>query len=144
VPLPGSPDHVKPHSHIRRIPHVIRASKLKRFAGTASDNSGVAKVEIALLRRVGKTAAFSRRRASCLWLRSNRAKFKTLKPKRGRCATARFLRAKGTTKWVFKLRRHLPPGSYILYARATDTSGNRETRFSSKLGNRASFRVIAG
>jgi uncharacterized delta-60 repeat protein len=144
VPLPGSPDHVKPHSHIRRVPHVIRASKLKWFAGTASDNSGVAKVEIALLRRVGKTAAFSRRRASCLWLRSNRAKFKTLKPKRGRCATARFLRAKGTTKWVFKLRRHLAPGSYILYARATDQSGNRETRFSSKLGNRASFRVIAG
>jgi uncharacterized delta-60 repeat protein len=146
VPLPGSPDHAKPHSHIRRIPHVIRASKLKQFAGTASDNGGVAKVEIALLRRVGKTAAFSRAKtkASCLWLRSSSAKFKRLKPKRGKCASARFLRAKGTTKWVFKLRRHLPPGSYILYARATDTSGNRETRFSSKLGDRAAFRVIAG
>jgi uncharacterized delta-60 repeat protein len=146
VPLPGAPDHAKPHSHIRRIPHVIRASKLGQFAGTASDNSGVAKVEIALLRRVGRTAAFSRvkTKASCLWLRSNRAKFKKLRPKRGKCATARFLRAKGTTKWVFKLRRHLAPGSYILYARATDTTGNRETRFSSKLGNRAAFRVIAG
>jgi uncharacterized delta-60 repeat protein len=144
VPLPATPDHVKPHARIHRIPRVIRASKLKRFAGTASDNSGVAKVEIALLRRIGKTAAFSRRKPSCLWLRSNRANFKKLTPRRGKCAAARFLRAKGTTKWVFKLRRRLPAGSYILYARATDTSGNRDTSFSSKRGNRVSFRVRKG
>ena len=146
-PLPSPiaiPDRTKPHARIHRVRRVIRASKLKRFSGTAADNSGVAKVEIALLRRVGKTAAFSRRKPSCLWLRSNRGKFKKARPRRGKCATARFLRAKGTTKWVFKLRRRLPAGSYVLYARATDTSGNRETSFSSKRGNRVSFRVRKG
>lgn len=143
-PLVPPPDRTKPRSHIKRIPHVIRASKLKRFSGTASDNNGVAKVEIALLRRVGKTAAFSRGRASCLWLRSNRAKFKTLKPRRGKCASARFLRAKGTTRWVFKLRKRLPPGSYVLYARATDKSGNKETSFGRKRGNELSFKVRRG
>jgi uncharacterized delta-60 repeat protein len=146
-PPPASVDHVKPHSKIHRIPRVIRASRLKKFFGTAADDSGLAKVEIALLRRVGHTAAFSRSKrpqARCLWLRSSRARFKTLKPRRGRCATPRFLRAQGTRSWVFKLRKRLPPGRYILYTRATDTSGNSETSFSSKLGNRAAFRVTQG
>jgi len=146
-PLPSPiaiADHTKPKVRIHRIAHVVRASKLRRFSGSASDNGGVAKVEIALLRRVGKAAAFSRRRPSCLWLRNSRSRFKRVKPRRGKCATARFLRAKGTTKWLFKLRGRLPAGSYVLYARATDTSGNRTTSFSSKRGDRVSFRVRKG
>jgi hypothetical protein len=106
----------------------------------------LAKVDIALLRRVGKTAAFSRHKAkpSCQWLRSGRAKFKRLKPKHGKCATPRFLRAQGTSSWVFRLRKGLPPGKYVLYARATDSSGNAETGFSAKQGNRIAFRVRKG
>jgi uncharacterized delta-60 repeat protein len=139
-------DRTKPRSKIHRLPRVIRSSKLKRFFGTASDNAGLAKVDIALLRRVGKTAAFSRHKAkpSCQWLRSGRAKFKRLKPKHGKCATPRFLRAQGTSSWVFRLRKGLPPGKYVLYARATDSSGNAETGFSAKQGNRIAFRVRKG
>jgi uncharacterized delta-60 repeat protein len=146
-PPPGAVvDRTKPRSKIHRLPRVIRSSKLKKFLGTASDNAGIAKVEIALLRRVGKTAAFSRHKAkaSCLWLRSSRAKFKRLKPRRGKCAKATFLRAKGTSSWVFKLRKRLPPGKYVLYARATDMSGNAETSFSTKQGNRIAFQVRKG
>jgi uncharacterized delta-60 repeat protein len=144
APPPGT-DKTKPHSRIRKLSRVVLASKLKRFAGTASDDGGVKKVEIALLRRVGKVAAFSKRqKAGCLWLRNSRAKFKKVKPRRGKCAKPRFLRAKGTKKWAYKLRKHLPPGKYILYARATDTSGNRETSFTAKRGNRKAFRVRAG
>jgi hypothetical protein len=79
-----------------------------------------------------------------VWLKNNRAKFKRVKPRRGKCAKPVFLRAKGTKKWVFKLRKQLPAGKYTLYARATDTSGNRETRFTGKRGNRKAFRVRAG
>ncbi len=144
-PQPGpagtAADHTKPHARIHKLRRVIRASKLKRFTGTASDNSGVKKVEIALLRRVGKAKAA---KARCLWLRSNRAKFKRVKPRRGRCAKPRFLRAKGTTRWVYRLRKRLPPGKYVLYARATDTSGNRETKFAAARHNRAVFRVRRG
>jgi uncharacterized delta-60 repeat protein len=137
---PAGKDRTKPHSRIRGLRRVMLASKLKRFQGTASDNAGIRKVEIALLRRAGKLKAA---KARCVWLRSNRATFKRVKPRRGKCAKPRFLRAKGTKKWVFKLRKQLPPGKYILYARATDTSGNRETSFTAKRGNRRAFRVRA-
>lgn len=152
TPAPVAPpivaaDRTKPHSRIHKLRRVIRRSKLKRFSGTASDDHGVAKVQIALLRRVGKVAAFSRRskpKASCLWLTSRRAKFKKVRPKHGKCSSARWLRASGTTSWAFKLRKRLPPGSYVLYARATDTSGNTETSFSTSRGNRLAFRVKKG
>jgi len=67
-----------------------------------------------------------------------------VKPRRGKCAKATFLRAKGTSSWVFKLRKRLPPGNYVLYARATDMSGNAETSFSTKQGNRIAFQVRKG
>ena len=147
-PPPAAADHSKPHSHIRKLPRVIRASKLRRFSGTAADDVGVAKVEIALLRRVGKVAAFSKRskrpKASCQWLASPRAKFRKMRPRHRRCASARWLRASGTTSWRFKLRKRLPPGSYVVYVRATDTSGNTETSFSGAARNRAAFRVRKG
>ena len=45
---------------------------------------------------------------------------------------------------MFNLRERLPPGSYLLYARATGTSGNAETSFGKKQGNRVAFRVKTG
>jgi uncharacterized delta-60 repeat protein len=138
-----SADHTKPHARIHRLRRVVRASKLRRFSGTASDNVGLKKVEIALLRKVGKVRA-ARAKGSCLWLRNSRAKFKRAKPRHGRCAKRRWLRAHGTRAWVFKLRRRLPAGTYVLYARATDTSGNADTSFSARRHNRVTFRVRRG
>jgi uncharacterized delta-60 repeat protein len=152
IPCPGlnpppsptvSADHTKPHARIHRLRRVVRASKLRRFSGTASDNVGLKKVEIALLRKVGKVRA-ARAKGSCLWLRNSRAKFKRAKPRHGRCAKRRWLRAHGTRAWVFKLRRRLPAGTYVLYARATDTSGNADTSFSARRHNRVTFRVRRG
>jgi hypothetical protein len=57
-----------------------------------------------------------------------RAKFIRVKPKGGRCAPTVFLRAKGTTRWSLKLPAALPTGSFVVYARATDTAGRQATR----------------
>ena len=49
----------------------------------------------------------------------------------------------GHSRWSFKLKGTLPPGKYVVYARAVDTTGLAETRFSRKLRNRYGFRVVA-
>ena len=121
---PGSTRHRHPSS-APITPGLTRAStgcgasssvQAQALSGTASDNVGLKKVEIALLRKVGKFRA-ARTKGSCLWLRNSRAGFKRAKPRHGRCAKRRWLRAHGTRAWVFKLRRRLPVGSYVLYAR---------------------------
>jgi hypothetical protein len=73
-------------------------------------------------------------------LRSN-GRFKRVKARRGRCSKPPFLRAKGTTSWSFKLKHRLPKGSYVLFSRAVDTTGKRETHFSTRRGNERKFRV---
>ena len=57
------------------------------------------------LRNRGKN---KKKKARCLWLKSNRAKFKRRKPKHGRCDKPVWLRATGTTAWTYKLRPHSP------------------------------------
>lgn len=121
----------------------VRASKLKSFRGDASGGRPIARVEIALVRLLGGahvSAAKCRSKARCLQLNGS-GRLDALKVIRSRCAATHFLLAKGTSKWTFRLRRSLPPGSYVLVSRATDTSGKRESAFSAGLGNRISFSV---
>lgn len=101
-----------------------------------SQRSGPAVVALPLF----VSAARRRSKARCLQL-NGKGRLDTLKVIRGRCAAPHFLLAKGTSKWTFRLRRRLPPGSYVLMFRATDTSGARESAFSASLGNRISFTV---
>jgi hypothetical protein len=54
-----------------------------------------------------------------------------------------WLTVKGTANWRFKLKGTLPPGKYVVYARAVDGQGLAETAFSRKLGNRYALRVLA-
>ena len=83
----------------------------------------------------------SRVRARCLSLRSTKARFKRQKAKRRRCPRL-FLKAKGTKKWKFKLKRRLPRGRYVVYSRAVDKLGLAETSFSRKDRNRYAFKVV--
>lgn len=128
-----------PRSRITSPKGAVRASKLKRLRGTATDDKGVARVEIALLRLLNraKPAAVKKR---CRILASS-GRFKRSTIRRGRCVLRGFLRAKGTASWRFTLKKRLPKGSYALYSRATDTAGQRETSFSAKRRNRVLFKV---
>jgi uncharacterized delta-60 repeat protein len=120
-----------------------KRSKPRRFTGTASDDSGVAKVEVALARVGPGSGKLARKHAKkkkrCAWL-SGKGKLKRTAAKNGTCAQ-RWLGAQGTAKWSFKLPKRLPKGRYVLYSRATDNAGLAEAGFSAADRNRISFRV---
>lgn len=57
------------------------------------------------------------------------------------CSRTIFNRARGTTRWAFRLpRRHLPAGRYLVWSRAVDASRNGEPKVSAR--NRLRFRVL--
>jgi hypothetical protein len=128
VVTPGS--DAAPHSRIVAPARSVKARKLKGFRGTASDDRGVARVGIALVRV----------KPGCRTLGSG-GRFATRKLSGKKCVLAGFLKAKGTGKWTFKLRHRLPRGRYVLYSRATDSAGHSEAAFTLAAGNRAAFRV---
>ena len=149
---PAATKNGEPDSNIDKISRAVktasitrrkRAKPSRKFTGTATDDSGVAKVELALARSgrgAGKLARKHKSKAKrCAWLTS-RGKFKRSKARKGAC-TQRWLVATGTAKWSLKLRRKLPKGRYVLYSRATDGAGLSETKFSAADGNRVTFRV---
>jgi hypothetical protein len=100
-PLIGSPKSKK-----------VSRKKLKGFSGTASDDKGVSKIEVALFQTKG---------SKCKALTA-KGTFKSAP-----CDTPLYLAAKGTTKWSFKLKKKVPKGKYLLVARATDTDGATDT-----------------
>jgi hypothetical protein len=130
----------EPDSNIGKI--AKKASKLKSFSGTASDPEGqLAAVEIAVVSTSGGAKATAKRVKRCLNLQKS-GKLKRKKAgKKGRCGPAKFLRAKGTTKWTYKLKRRLKRGKYVIYARAVDKSGKKESKFSKADRNRVAFRL---
>lgn len=119
-PVPGPPKvNLPPHSKIKGVPHKVRREALKGFHGTASDPDGkVRKVQVSLVRLPGKAGASA-----------------AVKPKKWRTA-------KGTAKWVLKLKHPLAPGRYVVFSRAIDDQGLAETEFSRRHGNRSAFRVL--
>jgi 6-phosphogluconolactonase (cycloisomerase 2 family) len=137
----AAPDGSAPHARIARIPRRTRASKIRSFRGTASDaGSGVVRVELALIRLNGKARPAATRTASCNVLTA-RGGLARQAAKRGVCAARRFIPANGTGRWTLKLRKPLPRGRYVLYARAIDRAGNVERLFTTRLGNRRAFRL---
>jgi hypothetical protein len=120
------PVNAPPLATIAKLPSSGKASRFRRITGVATDDIGVAKVEVALLRVAGKrcselTASGSFKRArSC-------------------AAPSKFLTANGTDSWSLKLRKALRKGSYRVFARATDLDGVVQVGFAA--GSRRSFRV---
>lgn len=107
-----------PEAAIAKLAKAARRTSLKSFGGTASDADGkVAAVEIGLVQRGSG--------GKCKQLRSSGNFGQT-----GKCTPSTFLKAKGTSKWSFKLRKRLPKGKYVLYARAIDDKGAVQGGFS--------------
>ncbi len=97
----------------------ISAKKLTKFAGSATTTVGsVTKVEIAVQRVDKKLLKKSKR---CLWLSSSKVKFKRVKAVKSKCSKPKWLKASGTSKWSFKLKKgkRLPKASYVLQVRVT-------------------------
>ncbi len=103
-----------------------KGKKPKKFRGTASDDKGVSRVEIAVQTRKG---------SKCKQLLIS-GRFGA----QAKCdAPTSWLRAKGTTKWSFKLKKKLKKGAYTLFARATDSAGQVQAGFTP--ANKRNFKV---
>jgi hypothetical protein len=133
-----TPVNRRPTSRITGLPRKVKARKLKRIHGTASDpDDGVARVDIAITKATGGAHAAAKKKPRCLRLSSN-GRLKSSKPSGKTCKPA-FLRASGTTKWKFTLKHGLPKGRYVVYSRATDRAGQRQKGFTSS--SRKSLKV---
>jgi hypothetical protein len=141
VPPPPPPANDEPHSHIKGLKSKVKAKKLKSFHGTASDKDGVARVQIALVGFKGGAHVAAKKRGACLLLQSNGRLKSSKADSKNRCTKRKWLAAKGTTSWTFKLKKKLPKGSYVLFSRAIDTKAKLESHFSGKRGNRVAFKV---
>lgn len=122
----GGATDAPPQATIAKIAKSVKAKKLKTFKGTATDDKGVARVEVGVLQLKGK---------KCKQLD---AKGKFVAAQKCTEPTA-FMAAKGTTSWTFKVRKRFPKGKYVLFARAVDTSGQSQGGFGP--ANRRSFKV---
>jgi uncharacterized delta-60 repeat protein len=138
--------NLPPHAWMKPVPKKLKLGKLSGFSGSAADpdGNGVAKVQIALLKRVrggAKAKASARAPLRCFALNA-KLRFKRVKAKGKQCPQV-WLTTKGTSKWSFRLEGTLPPGRYVVFARAVDGAGLAERAFSRKLRNRYGFRVLA-
>jgi hypothetical protein len=129
--LSGCIDRTGPSSRFRKLARaashrtrvVLRGSTKDR--GCASSGKGkIKRVEVAVARPIG---------AHCRFVAANG---KLGKP--ASCTPRTFRRARGTSRWSYRLRRSLAAGEYFAWVRARDAAGNVE-RVGTK--NRLRFRV---
>jgi hypothetical protein len=129
VPAAAGGDTVAPgsritHPRIGSRPRVVRA--IRGVAGP--DRSDVARVEVALARRVGTQCRF-------------RARSGGLTPPRP-CSRQLYLTARSSGgEWALGLGRGLLPGVWRVWSRAVDGAGNREHVALSRV-NGGQFRVV--
>lgn len=132
-----------PHARMRKVPRKVAAKKLKGFSGSAADPDGDAlRVQIALVKVVRGRARRGGRAASACFALNARGHLGRVRVEKGRQCPQRWLPATGAPKWRFRLKRKLPPGRYVVYARAVDARGLAESAFSRSSGNRYAFRVV--
>src|ERR671930_154721 len=125
---PG-PSDSRPLSHIALRTPIAVARSWRTLSGTATDDRAVARVQLSIVRRV---RIDSRMRCRALTVRG---RWQTYRPL-GRVCKPRFLLpTRGTATWSARLERRLPAGTYTVTSRATDSTGQRETRFATELGN---------
>ena len=129
-PEPGGPGPVdpvdppasdaRPTSRITAPGARVRQARRKALTvrGTASDDKGVARVHVSIVRRAGKR---------CESLTSN-GRWKRYAATGRKCSPRLSLAAKGTTRWSLALRRKLPKGTYVIASRATDNAGQGEAK----------------
>jgi hypothetical protein len=121
------PKNIAPQAFIKKNGLGATKAKNRHASGIATDDSKVAKVQVALVYKSG---------GKCRDLLTKSGRFSNSH----RCGRPRlFITAKGTTKWTFALAGQLAPGYYVLYARAIDNKGLTQTSFGTK--SRRPFRV---
>lgn len=114
-----------PEARITKLARASKARRFKGFSGTAADDRGVARVEIAIVRKQGR---------KCTQLKGRR--FVRL----AKCgAPTAFAAAKGTTRWSYKPRARLKRGAYTAFARAVDSAGQRQGGYGK--ANKRAFRL---
>jgi hypothetical protein len=117
-PVPGAVpgacvDRAQPSSGLTRRA-ARRAARRRVIRGTARDvGCGVDRVTIAIARK---------HRGRCQLLTTRRHL-----THRTSCARHRWLPVRGTTRWSFRLPRHLPRGVYVIRTRAIDFAGNAQS-----------------
>lgn len=78
---------------------------------------------------------------ACRWL-DKRGGLKRVKPgPNGACNTPVWLRAQGTTRWLYRFKPKLPRGKYELLVRVVNRGGVYDTNFSPAHHNRVRFAV---
>jgi hypothetical protein len=155
TPDPGArPNAVTLSDEIERVPEasglVARRSLIGGFAKFAREalvalgrEEGGAK--LGEPRRQGSTSTRGQARArasaaGCSWLTSKRVRFRREGGRR--CDEPTYLRARVRNgRWKIRLRKPLPPGRYVLIARAARADGMLETAIGPKRGNLKRFRV---
>ncbi len=121
---PGGTTDLTPIAAFKGLPRSAKAKKFRKLKGTATDDQGVTRVEVALVLSKGK---------KCKQLKGK--KFVALKKCTGPTS---FGTAKGTTKWSFKLPK-LKKGKYTAFARAVDSAGQRQAGYTK--ANKKSFKL---
>lgn len=106
---------------------VVRKARGLRVSGRASGSQlGVARVLVAVGRRDGR---------SCSWYSSKKKRFT-----RGSCASPRYVRASGKTRWSFRVpSKALRPGVHIIHSRAVQ---KRSGLVEANAAARSTIRVI--
>jgi hypothetical protein len=121
----------QPSRRMRRIRGTVQTADRAQKAAAAGRGRSRRKVQVALVRLPDAAGQ------KCRWLRSRRGKFRSKDPSLGRCIRPIWLTAKGTRPWVYRLRKSLPKGAYVLYARAFDSKGGPQVEFDER--NRQEF-----
>ncbi len=129
TPTAGA-DNVAPGSEITSVVSGRRYTRVNLIRGTAGpDRSDVAKVDVAVARRIGTKCRYLNRRGVFGNARA--------------CNRPVFLTARQAgSRWVAGRSAPFVPGRYLVMSRATDGAGNRESQTLNTV-NTVSFTVIA-
>jgi Tol biopolymer transport system component len=124
-----------PRSRITLKTRSVASRSWRAIRGTATDDHAIARVQVSIVRRVSING-----HARCRALTARR-RWQLYRPTGRSCAPRFLLRARGTTTWSLRLKRGMPTGGYTITTRAIDDAGQREARFSTRLGNRRTVRA---
>jgi len=130
APVPtGLADTVAPGSEITSLVSGRRYTRIVAIRGrTGADRSDIARVDVAVARRVGTRCRYMGPRGVFGPIRA--------------CRGPRFVPARSSgNRWIRPFRAPLAPGKYLVLSRATDGAGNRETTTMNTI-NTSSFTII--
>jgi hypothetical protein len=112
-----------PRTKLKRVRVRHRRATVRGTARDPGCAKGIKRVQVAIAKHVVRERGGKHR------IRGFACRFASRKGRFGRpvkCSKKRFVRAKGTSKWVFRLKHRLRGGHYDVWARSVTRSGFRE------------------